>query len=141
MCVLDNIIIEARKQRPCVGVRLAAKDDIAHAQHIENGRKPNIAIGEESYLRNEVLSERVTRTVFPGLGCPREKFDETRRIYSVVSADVPQPRHACQIGWQTAIANHTSRCRSRSRGLLQGGDSRIIQGRVAIRLSLLCEPN
>ena len=139
MCVLDNIIIEARKQRARVGVRLAAKDDIAHAEHIENGRKPNIAIDEESCLGNEALSERVTRTVFPGLGCAREKFDETRRICSVVSTDVPQPRHACQIGWQTAIANHTSRfC---SRGLLQGGDTRIVQGRVALRLSLLREPN
>src|SRR5439155_18230501 len=113
MCVLDNIIIEARKQRARVGVRLAAKDDVAHAEHIENGRKLNIAIAEESCLGNEVLSERVTRTAFSGLGRAREKFYETRRIRSVVSADVPQPRHACQIGWQTAIANHTSRVCSR----------------------------
>src|SRR5207248_4487969 len=139
MCVLDNIIIEARQQRACVSVRLAAKDDIAHAEHIENGRKLNIAIAEESDLRNQVLSDRVTRTVVLGLGCPCEKFDEIRRIYCVVSADVPQPCHACQIGWQAAIANHTSRvC---SRGLLQGWDRRIIQGRVALRLSLLREPN
>src|SRR5437588_11897119 len=110
MCVLDNIIIKARKQRVRVGVRLVAKDDIAHAEHIENGRKLNIAIGEESDLRNEVLSDRVTQTlVSPGLGCPREKFDEIRRIYSVVSAKVSQPLHAPQFGWQTAIANHTSR--------------------------------
>lgn len=92
MCVLDNVIIEARKQRAHVGGRLAAKDDIAHAEHIENSRKPNIATGKESDLGKEVLSERITRTIVElGLGCSREKFDETRRVRSVVSADVPQP--------------------------------------------------
>src|SRR5438046_10597230 len=113
MCVLVNIIIEARKQRARVGVRLAAKDDIAHAEHIENGRKPNIAIDEESCLGNEALSERVTRTVLRGLGYAREKFDETRRICRVVSTDVPQPRRARQLACQTAIANHPSRLYSR----------------------------